>query len=124
MAYPARMLVKLNSGREKVNWKVRWESAGGRLWKSKMLALVTDQVWVRISRFGFPFPPFDYKSSMGVEGVAFEKCVSCGLLADDWMPSESEQKSIPADPLHSIKNTEWLKSLILDMANPKPFQAL
>lgn len=51
-----------------------------------MVALKDDPVWAAISRFGQPYPPFDFGSGMGVEDVAHEDCVALGLIQEDWTP--------------------------------------
>ena len=38
-----------------------------------MVALKEDPVWTRISRFGQPWPPFDFNSGMGVEDVSHDE---------------------------------------------------
>ena len=50
-------------------------SRGGR-----MIALKTDPIWMRISAFGLPWPPFDFNSGMGVRNVRRREAVNLGLL--------------------------------------------
>jgi hypothetical protein len=62
----------------------RWAEAGGTLQAGgRMIALKSDPIWSEISRFGHPWPPFDFGSGMGVRGVSREEAVRLGLLAPD-----------------------------------------
>jgi hypothetical protein len=88
MAYPAQELVRITPAKQPRVWTALWKAAGGKLPGGRMIALKTDDVWRRLSRFGVPYPPFDYGSGMGVSDVSFEECVSLGILADDWAPGD------------------------------------
>lgn len=48
------------------DWPTRWLAAGGQMVGGRMVAVVSDPVWERISRFGNPYPPFDFNSGMWV----------------------------------------------------------
>ncbi len=48
-----------------------------------MIALKSDAVWTNLSRFGRPYPPFDYGSGMGVEDVDRDEAIELGLLPKD-----------------------------------------
>lgn len=89
-AYPADELVRIERRNEERDWRARWDAAGGKLHGGRMIALRTDTVWIRISRFGVPWPPFDYGSGMGVQGVSYEECVRLGLVAEGWTPEPAE----------------------------------
>ena len=88
MAYPAQELVRLEERRQPRDWASRFKAAGGELRGGRMVALKDDSVWARLSRFGTPYPPFDYDSGMGLDDVSFEECVSLGLLQEDWVPED------------------------------------
>lgn len=47
-----------------------------------MIALKTSPIWPALSRFGNPYPPFDYGSHMSVRLVSIEKCIDIGLVDD------------------------------------------
>jgi len=69
-AYPARELVKARNGEEPYDWKARWIESGGQLRRGRMIALKNDPVWLNISDFGHPHPPFAFGSGMDVVDVS------------------------------------------------------
>lgn len=79
-AFPAWELVRVEERVKKRDWLTRWQGAGGRLYGGRMIALKTDLVWERLSRFGTPWPPFDFNSGMGVEDVSRRECIDLGLI--------------------------------------------
>lgn len=80
MAFPARELVQWLSGKDNCDWQERWRKSGGRIVKGRMVALKNDPVWVKLSRFGRPFPPFDWNSVMGVMDVDRSEAIRLGLV--------------------------------------------
>lgn len=64
-------------------WARTWQSAGGRIYDGRMIALKNDAIWTEISRFGLPYPPFDYNSGMGVQDVDRETAMAAGLIGRD-----------------------------------------
>ncbi len=64
-------------------WPARWEAAGGRLINGRMVALKSDPVWAKLSRFGTPWPPFDFESGMGLEDVSRDDAEAMGLITPD-----------------------------------------
>jgi hypothetical protein len=83
MLYPAQELVRIEERAKKRNWAERWVAAGGELFEGRMVALKTSPIWAKISRFGTPWPPFDWGSGMGLEEVEHEEAVRLGLLKED-----------------------------------------
>lgn len=82
--YPAQEFVRVESRRvPRTDWPMRWRAAGGKIRGGRMVALKSDPVWINLSRFGRPYPPFDYGSGMGVEDIDREEAVELGLLPDD-----------------------------------------
>lgn len=47
----------------------------------RLIALKTDPVWTRLSRFSRPWPPFDFGSGMGIEEIDREEAEARGLIA-------------------------------------------
>lgn len=81
--WPAQELVRVFArANPRGTWKQRWAEAGGKLYGGRMIALKTDPVWTRISRFGTPYPPFDYGSGMGVVDIAREEAERLGLITE------------------------------------------
>lgn len=96
-AYPAWRLVRVEGRRVPRDWAGRWNAARAELGAATtatmalgaggpMVALKDDPIWTAISRFGQPWPPFDYNSGMGTEEVPRAECEALGLVAPDWTP--------------------------------------
>lgn len=79
-AWPAQELVRLRSAKVPRDWTSRWSDAGGRFFGGRMIALKPDPIWTKISRFGRPWPPFDFGSGMGLEEIDREEAESLGLI--------------------------------------------
>jgi hypothetical protein len=97
--WPAQELVRVMARRNpRSSWKSRWTEAGGRLYGGRMIALKTSPVWVAISRFGVPYPPYDYGSGMGVIDIDRETAVRLGLI--------TETEALTPDPIPFPSVTE------------------
>ncbi len=88
-AVPAQELVRREERRVPRDWVGIWRDAMAELGKDtsakltksgRMVALKNDPIWTRISRFKQPWPPFDFNSGMGVDGVLREEAEKLGLL--------------------------------------------
>ena len=91
-AFPAQELVRIKNfsaiarGTAR-NWVTRWIEAGGRIFGAgRMAALKGDPIWSAISRFGNPYPPFDYNSGMGLRDLSRKESVALGVIAPDAPP--------------------------------------
>ncbi len=91
-AFPAQELVRIKNfsavarGTAR-NWVSRWIEAGGSLYGAgRMVALKGDPVWSGISRFGNPYPPFDYNSGMGLRDTSRKEAIAMGVIAPDAPP--------------------------------------
>lgn len=82
-AYPAQELVRIEDRNVPRDWQQRWQAAGGELRNGRMVALKNDPIWTAISRFGVPFPPFDFQSGMGLDDVSREDAEALGLIRLD-----------------------------------------
>lgn len=112
--YPAQEFLRVESRRvPREDWPVRWRAAGGKIRNGRMVALKSDPVWTNLSRFGRPYPPFDYGSGMGVEDIDREEAVKLGLLPADepadeipdfdvTLEAEASLERIPKDMLEEI----------------------
>lgn len=49
----------------------------------------SDPIDAKISRFGVPYPPFDFGSGMGVEDVSREDAIALGVIKEDYTPPKS-----------------------------------
>ena len=82
-AFPAQELVRKEERKAHRVWLKRWEAAGGGIYSGRMVALKTDDVWTRISRFGTPWPPFDFQSGMGLVELDRAEAEDLGLLSPE-----------------------------------------
>jgi hypothetical protein len=73
------------------DWPERWAAAGGKTYGGRMIARKDDPVWTKLSRFGTPWPPFDYGSGMGVDDVTREEAEALGVIARDEKVASGEQ---------------------------------
>ena len=89
LAFPAQELVRVEERRKPRDWRSTWTAKGGRLYAGRMVALKEGPIWTAISRFGHPYPPFDFNSGMGVEDVSFDDALALGVVKDDYQPAES-----------------------------------
>lgn len=85
-AFPCQELVRVQDRKAKRDWATRWKGAGGALHEGRMVALKTDPIWTAISRFGHPWPPFDFGSGMGLRDVARSEAIRLGVVAADDPP--------------------------------------
>lgn len=70
-------------GKPREDWPDRWAKAGGKEYGGRMIALKTDPVWTSLSRFGTPWPPFDYNSGMDVRDIYRDEAEALGLVQPD-----------------------------------------
>ncbi|OAM89340.1 hypothetical protein OH491_13545 [Termitidicoccus mucosus] len=90
--YPAQELVRHEDREEPRDWASIWANAGGSFYGGRMIALKSDAIWEKISRFGKPWPPFDFGSGMGVEDIGRDEAEALGLIKPGERP-----RSIEAD---------------------------
>lgn len=88
-AYPAQELIRIEDRQKPRDWRQRWVAAGGRLFGDRMVALKTDPVWAKLSRFGTPWAPFDFGSGMGLQDVDYDEAIALGLLQEGELPKAS-----------------------------------
>ena len=77
-----------------------------------MIALKTDPIWTKISRFGHPWPPFDFNSGMGVRDVSRADAIRLGVIqAADPPPKMPETKPMNDDlevrVTFGVNDPEW-----------------
>ena len=96
LAYPAQRLVRVRQRRMPRDWAARWKEAGDAVgWqgacRDEFVALKLSPIWAQLSRFGTPYPPFDFNSGMGVEDVGKRKARELGLLEGEGGGEGEEQ---------------------------------
>lgn len=87
-AVPAQELVRKSARMIPRDWPQRWDDAGGIFYGGggRMIALKTDPIWYEISRFGVPWPPFDFESGMGLRNIRRKEAEALGLIGPEWEP--------------------------------------
>ena len=100
LAYPAQRLVRVRQRRMPRDWTARWKEAGDAVgWqgacRDEFVALKLSPIWAELSRFGTPYPPFDFNSGMGVEDVGKRKARELGLLEDGGGDGKTSSPSAP-----------------------------
>lgn len=88
IAFPCYELVRVEERNVPRDWRSKWIAKGGRLYNGRMVALKGDPIWTAISRFGCPYPPFDYNSGMGLDDISHDEAVSLGVIQEDYSPPE------------------------------------
>lgn len=123
-AEPAWRFVRLEPREnERLDWPLRWVEAyadvGGKgALKSPMVALKTSPIWSALSRFGRPWPPFDFGSGMGVLGVGRDEAIDLGLIKDDTdLDGDAAIKDFNDEVEASVKNLDpetrqWLQNAV------------
>ncbi len=82
--WPAWELVRRRYSKVPRGWARIWTDEGGTIYSgNRMAALITDDIWYRINKFGFNYPPFDFGSGMGVELVPRDEAIEMGLIKED-----------------------------------------
>lgn len=125
LAFPAYELVRVQNRKLKRDWSSRWlKAAQGVGWEgvSKhggMVALKTSPIWLAISAFGNPYPPFDYNSGMGIRDVAKSKCREIGLLGENEQPKLPETPGfndhLQATVPHAEENARFVRQRLGDL---------
>lgn len=69
-------------------WWGRWREAGSAVgWagasQSEMVALKTSPIWMKLSRFGSPWPPFDFGSTRELDDVWRDEAEALGLVTPE-----------------------------------------
>jgi hypothetical protein len=92
---PCYELIRTMGRMEVRPWPVIWGQAGGEFYDGpgsnddypnapgRMIAKKTDPIWTRISRFGTPWPPFDWGSGMSLRGIDRDEADAFGITTPD-----------------------------------------
>ena len=100
---PCYELIRVMNRMEARDWPRIWDQAGGEFFdgpgsnddypraQGRMIAAKNDPVWTLISRFGTPWPPFDWGSGMGLRGIDREEAEALGVIdpADVVLPLDT-----------------------------------
>jgi len=96
--FPAKRMVRDVLKKEPRDWPARWRTSGAGgpaegLNIADMSAHVTHPVWVRLSRFAVPYPPFDFGSGMGDRIIPLSQAEKLGVAT---RPPAEEPTATPA----------------------------
>lgn len=80
-AYPCQELIRVEHRETPRPWRARWVALGGRLFNDRMIARKDDPIWRQLSRFGTPWPPFDFHSGMGLDDIGRDEAEALGVIA-------------------------------------------
>lgn len=78
--YPCQELIRVRDAVVPRDWEERWASEGGEFPDRRMIARKTDPIWIHISRFGRPWPPFDFNSGMALRNIDREEAERIGAI--------------------------------------------
>jgi hypothetical protein len=103
MAFPAQELVRFEARVVPREWFEIWDEAADELGDEtsatdagetgRMVALVNDPIWLEISDFDQPYPPFKFNSGMGVRPIDYDEAVALGVMdADDPAPEPDQDR--------------------------------
>lgn len=85
-AFPAWRFFRLGQRKIPRDWIRRWDEAKKRTDQvpgvGDFVALVNHPIWLELSAFDQPYPPFDYNSGMYVKAVPRSEAKKLGLLDD------------------------------------------
>jgi hypothetical protein len=112
--WPAQELVRVRQSKVPRDWAARWAEAGGQFFDGQMIALKDDPIWRKISRFGLPYPPFDFNSGMDVRDVDRAAAIDDGLMTDETQVQPQDREfnaDLQATP--AVRNS-WLLDALKD----------
>ena len=88
LAFPAQELVRIEERMVHRDWKSIWTAKGGKIYEGRMIALKEDPIWIAISAFGHPYPPFNFNSGMGLDDISHDEAIRLGVITEDYQPPE------------------------------------
>jgi hypothetical protein len=115
-AFPAQELIRFENRQVPREWFDIWDDAADDLGDEtsatdadetgRMVALKNDPIWLAISDFGLPWPPFKFNSGMGVLDVSYEDAVDLGVMDADDEPLDPDEQSLNSGLSASIANLD------------------
>jgi hypothetical protein len=79
-AFPAQELLPSSARRPRDDWERRWVAAGGQVIDGRIVGLKTDPAWIKLNRFGVPWPPFDFGSTRVLMDIDRAEAEDLGLI--------------------------------------------
>ena len=113
--WPAQELIRVRDSVKERDWPARWLAAGGQFYGTRMIALKSDPIWRAISRFGQPYPPFDFNSGMDVQDIDREEAEEIGLLQRDEPVQAPELPDFNAElEAKPAARADWLRNALAE----------
>ncbi|MDR0535564.1 MAG: hypothetical protein LBG65_04330 [Puniceicoccales bacterium] len=82
--FPCQELIRLEDRKNPRKWEEIWAANGGQFYDGhRMIARKDSPIWAKISRFGKPWPPFDFGSGMGLEDIDRFDAEDLGIIKPD-----------------------------------------
>lgn len=101
VTHPAWRLFRTAQARKPREWDKLWKEAANAVgWEGvnrkteEPIALISSPIWVALSEFKNPYPPFKWGSHMSVKQVPLQKCIEIGLI-DSPEEAEEDMAQIP-----------------------------
>jgi len=96
--WPAQELYRAEGRKEPRDWVSRWRDAGGQFYGGgRMIALKNDPIWIRVSAFGLPYPPFDFNSGMDIADVDRDEAVDTQIAPQERPFNEGLEAASPVE---------------------------
>lgn len=105
-SWPCWELFRAEDRVEPRDWPARWEQAGGTFYPGdsdypdfgRMIARKDDTIWVDISDFGLPYPPFALNSGMILRQIDRDEAVDLGVIeeGEEVKPSDEPDDDLEA----------------------------
>jgi len=103
-AYPAQELIKIRDVAELIDWTERWKNCGGKIYSGgRLVAPTQDLIWLKMSDFGFPFPPFALNSGMGWMELSRKEFLDLGGELPENTESNVQRSKQDLDNLQRLK---------------------
>lgn len=109
---PYAELYRAEPRREPRDWPARWRACGGELYNGRMIAPIASDIWLRISAFGDPYPPFDFNSGMSVRSILSAEAEALGIKGTAATPpvdtTVEAQKEMVAAPTVDVADVRGM----------------
>lgn len=123
--WPCSELYRAAWRKEPRDWPAVWSANGGSFYhpggnypEGRMIAPKDSPIWSAISRFGLPYPPFDFNSGMDLRDVSRAEAVRLGVIEKDYKP-EPQRRSFELDAASSGEQfDEVIRKQLLDDLGP------
>lgn len=117
--FPAQEFVRVYARAEpRTDWPARWRAAGGDFYQGRMIARKDSPVWTALSRFGTPWPPFDFGSGMGLRDIRRDEALRLGVIEPGQTIQPDEQDLNDQAEIAFPETTgELQKSILAQLGN-------